>query len=125
MLLKLSLRQRLAASAEQSLRQWDALLIPTTPIPAPRFMEVAADEDYARLNMLLMRNTRVVNVLDACALSLPLRRRAPGEAAGLMLMTGTGRDRGLLDIGEAIEKRLRRDRHGLPSENEEREDINA
>ncbi len=53
---------------------FDALLWPTVAIVPRRSKRSAADsEAYARINALVLRNTSAVNVLDGCALSLPLR----------------------------------------------------
>jgi aspartyl-tRNA(Asn)/glutamyl-tRNA(Gln) amidotransferase subunit A len=62
----------------------------------------ARDEDYARLNIKLLRNTSIINFLDRCALSLPIE--PPGTApVGLMVVGRHGEDRRLLAIGSGIE----------------------
>jgi aspartyl-tRNA(Asn)/glutamyl-tRNA(Gln) amidotransferase subunit A len=82
---------------------FDALLMPTSPILAPRLAEVARDEDFTRLNLLALRNNAVVNLMDGCGLSLPIHRR--GEApVGLMLAASPGRDQHLMSLGAAVEK---------------------
>ena len=65
----------------------------------------ARDEDYARLNLKLLRNTAIINFLDRCALSLPI---APPDTApvGLMVVGRHGDDRRLLAIGQGIETAL-------------------
>lgn len=87
------------------LAEFDAVLMPTTPIIAPRVEELASDEEFGRLNLLLLRNPAVVNFLDRCAISLPCH--PPGTApVGLMLMGEAGQDRRLLAIAAAIETLL-------------------
>jgi aspartyl-tRNA(Asn)/glutamyl-tRNA(Gln) amidotransferase subunit A len=83
----------------------DALIMPTVPMTAPPFAAFARDEDSARLNMKLLRNTAIVNFLDRCALSLPVQ--SPGTApVGLMVVGRHGEDRRLLAIAIGIEEKL-------------------
>jgi len=84
---------------------FDALVMPTVPMTAPPIAAFARDEDYAHLNLKLLRNTAIVNFLDRCALSLPIE--APGSApVGLMVVGRHGEDRQLLAIGGGIETAL-------------------
>jgi aspartyl-tRNA(Asn)/glutamyl-tRNA(Gln) amidotransferase subunit A len=54
------------------------------------------------MNLLMLRNTTVGNVLDRCALSIPVHEA--GEApTGLMVMGETGGDARLIAIGLAVE----------------------
>jgi aspartyl-tRNA(Asn)/glutamyl-tRNA(Gln) amidotransferase subunit A len=81
---------------------FDALVMPTVPMTAPPIAAFARDEDYARLNVKLLRNTSIINFLDRCALSLPIE--TPGTApVGLMVVGRHGEDRRLLAIGRGIE----------------------
>ena len=87
--------------------EFDALLLPTTPIIAPLLQELESDEDYLRINQLALRNTSVANFLDRCAISIPCHE--PGTApVGLMLMGAHGADRRLLSIAAAVEELLSR-----------------
>jgi aspartyl-tRNA(Asn)/glutamyl-tRNA(Gln) amidotransferase subunit A len=84
---------------------FDALVMPTVPMTAPPVAAFARDEDYARLNIKLLRNTSIINFLDRCALSLPIE--PPGTApVGLMVVGRHGDDRQLLAIGGGIETAL-------------------
>jgi aspartyl-tRNA(Asn)/glutamyl-tRNA(Gln) amidotransferase subunit A len=82
---------------------YDALLWPTCAIVAPPIADLLADDErYARINLLLLRNTSLVNAADGCALSLPMH--APGTApAGLMIVGMTGTDPRILAIGATVE----------------------
>jgi aspartyl-tRNA(Asn)/glutamyl-tRNA(Gln) amidotransferase subunit A len=81
---------------------YDALVMPTTPLTAPTIAELADDEAYRRINMLMLRNPSIANFLDGCAISLPCHRA--GEApVGLMLFGAHGADRRLFAIAAAIE----------------------
>ena len=67
--------------------------------------ELASDADYARINGQVLRNTAAFNLLDRCALTLPIQ--AQGELpVGLMLVGERGGDRRLLAIGKAVEAGL-------------------
>jgi len=88
---------------------YDALLSPTVPITAPSIASVAPgaerDEEFFRVNTLLLRNTSLVNLLDGCALSLPCH--VQGELpVGLMVWHGALRDDGILNTGLRIEDAL-------------------
>ncbi|REG49151.1 MULTISPECIES: amidase family protein [unclassified Paraburkholderia] len=107
MLDRLSLRASLVESAAQQTSRWDALLMPTCPILPPFIRAVADDDGYNRYSMLLMRNTRVANVLDRCAVTLPVNDR-DGLPVGMMLMGLRGQDDALLGIAEAVEGLLPR-----------------
>ncbi|HVV60611.1 MAG TPA: amidase [Pseudolabrys sp.] len=81
----------------------DALVMPTTPIVAPRQDEVAGAEEFARKNALVLRNTAVVNFFDLTAISLPLPRGS-GLPTGLMLIARNGNDHRLLRMASAVER---------------------
>jgi aspartyl-tRNA(Asn)/glutamyl-tRNA(Gln) amidotransferase subunit A len=102
-----ALAARLARIAEfdRATRGFDAVLAPSVAVPPPRFDELQSDEDYRRINALVLRNTSVFNLLDRCALSIPCS--APDELpVGLMVVGETGGDHRLLAIGQAIESVL-------------------
>jgi aspartyl-tRNA(Asn)/glutamyl-tRNA(Gln) amidotransferase subunit A len=82
---------------------FDALVVPTVPMTAPPIAAFARDEDYARLNVKLLRNTSIINFLDRCALTLPIE--PPGTPpVGLMIIGRHGEDRRLLAIGSGMEQ---------------------
>ena len=81
---------------------FDALVMPTVPLTAPPMAAFAQDQDYARLNLKLLRNTAIINFLDRCALTLPIE--PPGTApVGLMVVGRHGKDRRLLAMGIGME----------------------
>jgi aspartyl-tRNA(Asn)/glutamyl-tRNA(Gln) amidotransferase subunit A len=94
-------RTFVAAFAAQS-AGYDALLWPTVAIEPPLLAPLLADDgNYARTNLLVLRNTSAVNVADGCALSLPLP--TAGAPAGLMIVGRRGEDGQLLRIGATLE----------------------
>jgi len=80
----------------------DALVMPTVPIIAPAIADLADDEAYRTINMLVLRNTGIANFLDRCAISVPCHR-AGDAPVGLMLMGEHGADRRLLATARAVE----------------------
>ncbi len=81
----------------------DALVLPTTPIVAPKIAEVAESEGFGRKNAMLLRNTNPSNFFDLCAISLPLPRQN-ALSTGLMLVGRNSQDRRLFGIAAAVEK---------------------
>ncbi|CAN7623708.1 amidase [Bosea sp. LjRoot237] len=93
-------------AVEARVAPFDALIMPTVPVVAPRVDDLAEDAAYGATNLLILRNPAFINFLDGCALSLPCHR--PGEApVGLMIAGSAGRDRAILSIGQAVERTLR------------------
>jgi aspartyl-tRNA(Asn)/glutamyl-tRNA(Gln) amidotransferase subunit A len=87
---------------DKVLAEFEAVLLPTTPIVAPLLQELEPDEAYMRSNQLALRNTAVANFLDGCAISMPCQE--PGTApVGLMLMGANGADRRVLAMAAAVE----------------------
>jgi aspartyl-tRNA(Asn)/glutamyl-tRNA(Gln) amidotransferase subunit A len=84
---------------------FDALLMPTVAITAPPIAAFARDEDYRRLNALILRNPSAINFLDRCAVTLPIQR-AGEPPVGLMVVGENGADRRLLGIARGIEAAL-------------------
>src|SRR5437773_1662512 len=64
-------RFRLVREMDGRLEELDALVMPTTPIVAPKISDVATPETFSRNNMMLLRNPALVNFFDLCARSLP------------------------------------------------------
>lgn len=99
----LAARAALVAGAAARLAGYDAVLFPTVPVAPPAIAPLEADDDlYGRTNLLVLRNSTLINVIDGCAVSLPMHRA--GEApAGLTLAAPAGRDRRLLALAQAVE----------------------
>ena len=96
-------RNRLIRLMHQRLADVDVLAWPTTPIVAPTMQEVAAADDFARKNAMLLRNTVIVNFFDLCAISLPLPREG-ALPTSLMLVARNGQDQRLFRIAAAVER---------------------
>jgi len=98
-------RRHLIAAVDAATDRFDALVYPTTPIIAPLLASLVADDDFVRANLLALRNTSVANLLDRCAVSVPIHE--PGAApVGLNVMGRSMEDRRLLGIACSVEARL-------------------
>ena len=98
------------ARMQSALGAFDAALSPTLPIHGPTLASVAPgaerDDAFFAANTLLLRNTSVVNMLDGCALSLPMHQA--GELpSSMMVWQGPMRDDDVLNISLSIETALR------------------
>jgi aspartyl-tRNA(Asn)/glutamyl-tRNA(Gln) amidotransferase subunit A len=97
-------RARLVRQMDEQVADLDGLVLPTTPIVAPRMAEVSTPETFHTKNVLVLRNTSIINFFDLCAISLPVP--GPGLPVGLMLVARNGADRRLLRMAAAIEHAL-------------------
>jgi aspartyl-tRNA(Asn)/glutamyl-tRNA(Gln) amidotransferase subunit A len=96
-------RGKLAKAMDLALAEFDALVLPATPIVAPSIAEVSDPKRFNTCNRLLLRNTAIANFFDLCAISLPM----PSEGdlpAGLMLFGRHGLDRRLFGIAASVER---------------------
>lgn len=100
-------RRDLIAAFEREFGDFDLIAFPTTPIVAPSIAELDADDAlFNRINMLMLRNSAVINMMDGCAISLPMHQ--PGTAPmGLTLAARHGDDARLLRHATAVEAVLR------------------
>ena len=98
----LAARRDLISRVAAATAAYDALVMPTVAIVAPKLQElIDSDAAFTRANLLALRNTSVANFLDQCAVSLPCHK--PGEApVGFMLMGAHGADAKLLSIAGGV-----------------------
>ena len=96
-------RKQWIARMETRLNGFDAVISPTVPIVAPPIASVLNDDDeFFRVNTLLLRNTSLVNMLDGCAISLPCH--SPDQLpVGLMLWHAALHDDTILDLALQVE----------------------
>jgi aspartyl-tRNA(Asn)/glutamyl-tRNA(Gln) amidotransferase subunit A len=103
----LSARAALVDAVTSRISRYDAIVTPTVPIVPPRLSACDDEGEYARLNLLTLRNPTVTNMIDGCAISLPTRS-AGGAPVGVMLMAGRYQDARLLQIARGVERVLAR-----------------
>jgi len=102
----LQARAAFVAAMREEVSAFDVLAMPTVPTVAPTIAELAGDDEaFTRINLLMLRNPTLINMMDGCAISLPMHRA--GEApAGLTLARAAGGDAGLFAIAAAAEAAL-------------------
>ena len=99
-----------ATSLHARLRRTGVFLMPTVAIGPPPIATLEADgAAYMAASAAALRNTRLGNYLDCCALTLPCGRDGNGVPVGLMLMAPPGEEERLLRLGSAIEAVLAAD----------------
>lgn len=79
----------------------DAWLMPTVAILPPTRAQLEDDNAYTLLNRLVQRNSAAVNLLDGCAVNLPLSPQIGLSVCGLH-----GRDTHVLKVAADIEATL-------------------
>jgi aspartyl-tRNA(Asn)/glutamyl-tRNA(Gln) amidotransferase subunit A len=96
-------RRRLQDRVWPRLEGYDAFICPTVPLIAPPLQALADDDEYARTNLLMLRNPTVVNLLDGCAASVSMHES--GEPPmGLMVCGRPGQDAEVLRASAWIEE---------------------
>jgi aspartyl-tRNA(Asn)/glutamyl-tRNA(Gln) amidotransferase subunit A len=85
------------------LSPYDALALPTVAVAPPRIADLVEDDDaYTQVNLQVLRNCTLINMIDGCAISLPIHRE--GEApVGLMLAGAAGWDSRVFGVAAGIE----------------------
>lgn len=93
-------------SAAARLEGLDGWLSPTTPLVAIPVAEASTVESAVAWNQRSMRNTRPVNYLGQCGISIPLPAPAPSLPVGLQLAAAPSKDAHLLAMATAMERAL-------------------
>jgi len=97
--------KRLRQEAARQLMDVDAVLCPTTPIPACTLAEADGDmEVYSHKNLMYLRNTAIGNILDLCGLSVPCGLTGDGLPIGLMIYARPFHEDKVLRIGHAYQQ---------------------
>ncbi len=84
---------------------YDAVLSPTVPILAPRIADCVTEDEYNRLNMLTLRNTAMLNIVDGCSIALPMHKDG-SPPTSLMMSAPAMADQRLFAFAEAVEGEL-------------------
>ena len=97
--------KRLRAKTGNTLKDIDAILVPTTPIPARPVADVDTDMDtYLQQNAFYLRNTSVGNILNMCGLSIPCGFTDKGLPIGLMIYGKPFHENEILRVGYAFQQ---------------------
>ncbi|HEX8110298.1 MAG TPA: amidase [Kofleriaceae bacterium] len=100
--------QRMRRAAPALFTDVDLMVMPTTPMPAPTLAEVMARPDELRpRELVLMRNTRMFDVLGTAAISVPCGTTAAGLPIGLQIIGAPGADAAVLRLAAAYEAATR------------------
>lgn len=103
----LRMRAAMIETCANATSQFDALLMPTCPIVAPSIASIQDVDAWQAVHRKLLYPNAIANVLDRCALTLPLQ--PIGEPpVGLTILGETLADRRILEIGNAVERALNR-----------------
>uniref|UniRef100_A0A914VIS8 Amidase domain-containing protein n=1 Tax=Plectus sambesii TaxID=2011161 RepID=A0A914VIS8_9BILA len=93
----------LKRKADQIMADVDGLLVPTAPC---HFKITQVEADPVRLNSQLGKYTNFVNLLDWCALAVPVGFRADGLPFGLTLIAPAWHDEQLAQYGRRLQEQL-------------------
>lgn len=92
--------RKLRAMWAQATQGFDAVICPTAPILPPKLDRLIADDAfYVASNLKALRNTRIGNLMDQCALSLPTGT----PSCGIMFAAAPGSEARLLRLGATAE----------------------
>lgn len=94
----------------------DVVVLPGNVITPPPVSDLDDLDRYAEVNGQTLRPTCPVNLLELCAISLPVGRDAAGMPVGLQIIARAGEDEALLGVALAVERTLGTgaDRMGRP-----------
>jgi aspartyl-tRNA(Asn)/glutamyl-tRNA(Gln) amidotransferase subunit A len=99
-------RLELARRVREGMAGFDAIVGPTIAITPPIVDDVVDPKSYHRANMGSSRNTSTVNMLDLCAVTMPVALDTAGMPVGLHIICPLGADETALAIALAFEKVL-------------------
>ena len=101
---RLKRRDQLIAAATANFDGVDVLVCPTVANTPPRLADIEQLERHQAETLLSLRNTSIANLLQYCAISIPVGLDAAGMPVGLQLMAPYNADQRLLAAATAIEK---------------------
>lgn len=103
----LAKHRRMAALADSLFGDADVLVVPANLMTPPPVLEVADDLDrYVQVNYATLRPTCPANLLELCALTLPVGLDDARMPVGLQLVARAGEDEALLGMALAMERVL-------------------
>jgi aspartyl-tRNA(Asn)/glutamyl-tRNA(Gln) amidotransferase subunit A len=100
--------QRMRRGAAAVFSDVDLIVTPTAAVPAPSFAELEAQPDELRpRELVLMRTTRMFDVLGTPGISVPCGATAAGLPIGLQIIGAPGADAAVLRLAAAYEAATR------------------
>ncbi len=97
-------RIEVIARTAEALSGFDAMVAPTLQIRPPSIADALADFD--RINAAMLRNTSLLNLADACAMSMPTHGTGSGRPGALMIGGAKGHDEHVLSVGARLDRDL-------------------
>jgi aspartyl-tRNA(Asn)/glutamyl-tRNA(Gln) amidotransferase subunit A len=105
-------QKQIRSSIHKAFEKVDALLTPTAPVPAPAIDELKRNPELLRpCELLLLRNTRPVNVWGLPAISIPCGFTSAGLPVGLQIIGPHWREDRVLQLAHAYEQATQWHRH--------------
>jgi aspartyl-tRNA(Asn)/glutamyl-tRNA(Gln) amidotransferase subunit A len=103
-------RDALRRSVDAALSGYDALLLPTLPIPAPPLgaQTMRVDGKDQPVRGMMLRLTQLFNITGHPAISLPIAPTSAGLPVGIQLVGTYGQTNTLLHVARSVEDLLQR-----------------
>lgn len=101
-------RRALAATVRQRLQGLDAVVTPTSPLVPRPVAQVTTQEAASDFVRKALSVSRVANVYDLCAMTVPLPREGEALPAGLHIAAAHGDDARLLSLCLSVERLIGR-----------------
>ncbi len=103
----LARQRRMVALAEALFTEVDVFVLPANLITGPPVAEISDDLiRYGEVNYATLRPTCGINLLELCAVTLPVGLDASGMPVGLQIVGRRGEDESLLGVALAVERVL-------------------
>lgn len=99
-------RRSLIARTEARIAPYDALMMPTAAITPPTIADMMDEKVLSKANMMALCNCTLINMIDDCAVSLPVHREGD-VPVGLMLAGAGGSDQRIFELAAGIEDAIR------------------
>lgn len=99
-------RQQAVTLFNERLAPFDALLAPTIKCERPRISD--AEADFNTVNGALLRNTTYINLVDGCAMTIPVPREGMPPSA-LMVCGTNGDDANVIAASQVIDQVVQHD----------------
>jgi len=95
-------RRSYIAGVTKRIEPFDAIIFPTVPIVAPKLSDLMEDDAFTSINLLVLRNSTTINMLDGCAISVPMSDEG-APPTGLTIARAGGGDQAIFRLAAAAE----------------------
>lgn len=101
---RMSLITQSAQQINSVFQHVDVWINPTVAITPPKLTDIMGADAYRQANMLVLRNTSIANLMNLCAVTLPVGKDDAGMPVGLQLTGAANQEARLLAIALQTEK---------------------